>query len=128
MSEAVTTNTARGKIAQAHYEGKTIPQIIEAGWGEGGVDENGSVITPSPTLTVVPEEFTRTPVVERSVDLSAVYVSFTLVLDGSQGHDGRELSSCGLYDEEGDLVAVINFSIKDIEEDTLIELIWKEEF
>ena len=130
-TNVVTTHKAREKFAKSHYDGNSIPKITHVGWGAGGTDAEGKVLEPSPSLEEVPTEFAKNEIVEREYpyDGNNLLVFFlTELAASSEDVVGEDLSSCGLYDESGDLIAVRNFSDKGLDSDTVIQIEWIEEF
>lgn len=132
MAENITTtHKSREKFAEAHAHGNPVPAITEVGWGDGGVDVNGDVIMPTDDMSEVPGEFLRNEVknVEQPYENDELRVWLLTRLDADEDNVvGEELSSCGLYDDAGDLIAIRNFSVKGMDEDTVIEIEWVEEF
>lgn len=130
----VTTIKAREKFAKAHAEGLPVPKITHAGWGTGGVDSNGIVIPPKASQTSVAGEFLKKPIESVSYPNKDkgdyTLVKFTMTISPTdEGALGKEVSSCGLYDEAGDLIAIKNFGKKKIDADTTdIEISWEETF
>lgn len=131
---SVTTIKAREKFAKAHAEGKAVPKITHVGWGTGGVDSNGNVIAPSPSQTKVAGEFIKKPIDSVSYPNASngdyTVVRFVATLSPTDSNAlGKAVSSVGLYDQEGDLIAIKNFGSKLIDEDsTDIEIVWDETF
>jgi len=126
-----TTYKSREKFARAHAHGDPVPAITEVGWGDGGVDINGDVIKPSADMESVPGEFKRNAIqnTEQPYQNDDLRVWLLTRLDANADNViGEEVSSCGLYDDAGDLIAIRNFSVKGMDEDTVIEIEWIEEF
>lgn len=133
MANSITTLKAREKFAKAHAEGITVPKITSVGWGEGGADTEGNVIAPTNRQTEVDGQFLVNDIKEVSYPLEGegnyLTVRFKATINYSEsGALDKRISTCGLYDEEGDLIAIKNFSPKSLDEDTRIEIEWDEEF
>lgn len=127
LQHEVTTLKAREKFAIAHAMGGTFPKITEVGWGDGGADSEGNLIFPTDSATIVPGEFVRKPI--DGVTTNGLKTTFVLTLLGTDTNAvGKNLSACGLYDSEGDLIAVACFSIKNINANSRIEIEWTETF
>lgn len=126
MSNSITTFNARVKFAKAHAGDITLPKVTQIAWGDGGVDINGNLIVLSSTLTQVPGEFLVKNVDQISFP-SETTVRFRGVLTTTEGN-GKDISSCGLYDSEGTLIAVKVFKPKAKDNETTIEIDWDEEF
>ena len=131
---SITTIKAREKFAKAHAEGLPVPKVTQVGWGTGGVDVNSIVIPPKNTQTIVEGEFLRKPITSVTYpnkdkgDYKSIKYTMT-ISPNDEGALGKEVSSCGLYDETGDLIAVKNFGKKLIDADTTdIEVSWIETF
>lgn len=123
----LTTRIAREKFARAHALGVPVPKITHVGWGDGGVDVDGNLVLPADTVSEVPGEFIRKPIDTATHD--GLTATFLLTLLGTDTNAvGKALSSCGLYDEDGDLLAVACFSVKTVNENSRIEIKWNEVF
>lgn len=126
---SITTDKARKKLAKAHVDGTSIPKIIQAGWGTGGVDEEGNVLSPQTTLTKVPKELLRNNIKSSALSESGLGAIFLAeLLPNEEGVINQKISSVGLYDEEGDLVLVKNFTQKQMDADSKISIECTEEF
>lgn len=122
----VTTNIARAKFARAHKGDITLPTIAQIAFGDGGHDLGGEPIPPTGNETQVPGEFLRKP-----IDDTDLPISTTLRILGSLDFNegvGKHVSAVGLYDSDGDLVALKTFSPKIKDADTRIEVQWDEKF
>lgn len=129
MSFSVTTKKARQLFAKAHLDGSTIPKIKLIGWGDGGVDAQGSILMPSEDLTQVPGEFRKTEVITSTLPTEdGMQVRFKAELFCDETIVGKKLSSCGIYDENENLIAIKNFTIKTLDEDTKFTVEWDEQF
>ena len=131
MANQITTNLGKEKIAKAHYDGSVVPKIVQVGWGNAGVDGGGNVIQPSPTQTIVPGEFIRKDVdsVVHPVELDPTKTKFVISLEASEpGVLGEAVSSCGLYDQAGTLVALRNFAAIVMEPERKIDINWLTEY
>jgi phage-related tail fiber protein len=126
---SITTNKARQKLARAHYSGSTVPKITMAGWGTGGVDINGDVIKPSSAAAQVAGEIIKNKIKTSTLSQDGLSVVFTAeLMPGETGVLNQKISTVGLYDEEGDLVLVKNFTPKQMDADSKITIECTEEF
>lgn len=126
-ANTVTTIRAREKFTQAHGDGTPVPKIKQVGWGTGGHDPvTRLAIFPNDSSAIVPGEFIRKDIAERSYPTS-VTVRVLGVLESAEGI-GKDVSACGLYDAAGELVALKTFTPKGVDEDTRLEIEWDEEF
>lgn len=127
MANSVTTNAARVKFAKAHGEAAAVPKITQVGWGNGGHNTSTRVPTqPAGNLTVTPGEFLKKNIDGFSYPVTTT-TRFTVSLTKTEGN-GQDVSSCGLYDSAGTLIAVKNFAPKIKDDETEIIITWDEEF
>ena len=110
MAKVTVPNVSRAKMAAARSGERTLPPIKMIAFGDGGVDENGAVQTPSPTMTKLNHELLRKPVesVEKVGQLGYKY-GYTIP---ESGLDGKSVSEVALIDEEGDLASIEMFKPK----------------
>lgn len=104
---SMITVTGRRKMAQARAGVTTLPKIVGIALGNGGVDTEGNVLAPGETLNnelLRREADSITPVSETSYRFSLCLSKDELA--------GEAISEMALYDEDGDIVAVKNFSVK----------------
>lgn len=104
---SMITVTGRRKMAQARAGVATLPKIVGIALGNGGVDTEGNVLAPGETLNnelLRREADSITPVSETSYRFSLCLSKDELA--------GEAISEMALYDEDGDIVAVKNFSVK----------------
>ena len=110
MAKVTVPNVSRAKMAAARSGERTLRPIKMIAFGDGGVDENGAVQTPSPTMTKLNHELLRKPVesVEKVGQLGYKY-GYTIP---EGGLDGKSVSEVALIDEEGDLASIEMFKPK----------------
>ena len=110
MAKVTVPNVSRAKMAAARSGERTLPPIKMIAFGDGGVDENGAVQTPSQTMTKLNHELLRKPVesVEKVGQLGYKY-GYTIP---EGGLDGKSVSEVALIDEEGDLASIEMFKPK----------------
>ncbi len=121
-----TTKVGRAKFAAAHQTG-ILPPITHLVFGNGGHDPaTGEPVEFDDNLTTVPGQFeTLRPV--SSVTANGMICTIVGRLD--YDHEvGQIVSTCGLIDADGDLVAYKNFSPKAKDADTRFEVQWTEQF
>ena len=116
MSKAVVTITARSKMMRARAGDISLPKICGMAFGDGGVDSNGVVIDPEIDQNILKSERYRKNIDGYNIlnDTSCRY-SCTLQLNELSG---CKISEIALYDEDGDLVAIKNFSVKEKDNDS----------
>lgn len=117
--------TRREKSAKASAGIQALPAIAKVGWGDGGHNPStGEVIEPTSDSLQAYGQF-----IEKSVDLLTVDLNKVLVevsLAATEGN-GRNVSSCALFDAAGDLIVVANFPPKGKDEQTILEIEFTEE-
>lgn len=110
MADAVVTLTARKKMVKARAGVIDLPPIVGMAFGTGGVDEAGNPVAPS-----VADEGLKHEVFRKVVD------SFTFTDDTTcrylctlTANECVEeyISELGLYDSEGDIIAIKTFKSK----------------
>lgn len=127
MTNTITTIKAREKFAKAHGGIAPLPAITHVGWGTGGHNpETRQPIPPTADSNSIPGEVHR-----KEINGSEFPVSTTLriFVDLKFTESGdNEISCCGLYDSEGDLIAWKTFKPKAMDEETTLEIDWDEQF
>ena len=109
-NNVVITRAGRQKLCRARAGAATLPKVVGMAFGDGGVDINGNVITPSETATGLANELYRKAIDGYEfVDIATC--RYTCQLTESE-LAGEEISEIGLYDQDGDIVALKNFSRK----------------
>lgn len=127
MANSVTTLKARQKIAKAHADGSAVPRISQVGWGTGGVDINNAIIMPTADQTIVSGQIFKNNILSYTYNSLTATISFHCQLSSEDvGVLGQEISSFGLYDTDGDLVAIKNFGSKSMGQDVVISVDWNE--
>lgn len=111
----VITVAGRKKICQARAGAITLPTIEGMAFGSGGVDSSGTVIAPSETQTALTNELYRKKVDGYTFPEETV-ARYTCTLTASE-LAGKEISEIGLYDTDGDIVAIKTFSRKGKDDD-----------
>ncbi len=121
-----TTKVGRAKFAAAHQTG-ILPRITHLAFGNGGHDPaTGEPVEFDDNRTTVPGQFeTLRPI--SSVTANGMICTIVGRLD--YAHEvGQIVSTCGLIDADGNLVAYKNFSPKAKDADTRFEVQWTEQF
>ena len=110
MAKITVPNVAREKMADARAGKKVLPAITMIAFGDGGVNSDGEVLTPLPTMTALNHEILRKPVdsIEKVGQLGYRY-SYTIP---EGGLDGKSVSEVALIDAEGDLASIEAFRPK----------------
>lgn len=115
MAKAIITQTARMKMMKARAGAISLPKIVGMAFGTGGVNASGTVLTPEISQDSLNAEQMRKELdgYEFLGDTSCRY-SCTLAASELAG---KNISEIALYDAEGDLVAIKNFSAKGKDDD-----------
>ena len=112
---ALITKKARVKLVKARAGAINLPKIVGMAFGNGGVDETGSVIAPSENQEGLANELFRKEIDGYSFPEDTV-CRYQCTLTESE-LAGEEISEIGLYDEEGDIICVKTFMRKGKDED-----------
>lgn len=121
----ITTKIGRGKFAKAHETG-ILPRITHLAFGNGGHDAQGNPIPVDDNRATVPGQF---PTLRPISSVSANGTVCTIIGRLDYAHEvGQIVSTCGLIDADGSLVAYKNFSPKAKDADTRFEVQWIEQF
>lgn len=111
----VITKSARMKLVKARAGAITLPKIVGMAFGNGGVSTDGTVIKPSDAQTTLANELYR-KVVDKYSFPDDTTCRYECTLTESE-LAGEEISEIGLYDEEGDIVCIKNFTRKGKDDD-----------
>ncbi len=110
MADAVVTLKARKKMVQARAGAIALPPIVGMVFGTGGVDASGVPVVPSGNDDSLKQEIFRKEVDSYTFtdDTTCRYLC-TLAVNECANED---ISEIGLYDSDGDLIAVKTFKVK----------------
>lgn len=107
MADAVVTLIARKKMVKARAGVIGLPPIVGMAFGTGGVDGAGDPVEPS-----VSDEGLKCEVYRKAVDnftfTDDTTCRYTCTLTANECVD-EEISELGLYDSEGDIIAIKTF-------------------
>lgn len=110
MADAVVTLKARKKMVQARAGAITLPPIVGMVFGTGGVDASGVPVVPSGNDDSLKQEIFRKEVDSYTfTDNTTCRYLCTLAVNECANED---ISEIGLYDSDGDLIAVKTFKAK----------------
>ena len=109
------TKIAREKLVKARAGDIEMAKVVGMAFGDGGVDEEGTVIPPAENQTTLRHEIFRKPCSGHTftTDTTCRY-ECTLALNECVG---KEISEIALYDEDGDLVGIKTFTRKGKDDD-----------
>ncbi len=111
----VITRNARMKLAKARAGAITLPRVVGMAFGNGGVNADGTVIEPPDSQTALVGELLRKPVDGYSFPEDCICRYECTLLENELA--GAEISEIGLYDEDGDIVCIKNFTRKGKDDD-----------
>lgn len=111
----VITKNARMKLVKARAGAIALPRVVGMAFGNGGVNSDGTVIEPSDTQTALVGELIRKPVDGYSFPEDCICRYKCTLLENELA--GEEISEIGLYDEDGDIVCIKNFTRKGKDDD-----------
>ncbi len=103
----IITKKARKNMVQARAGAITLPKIVGMAFGDGGVDGLGNVMKPLETLV--------SELLRKEIDgfdfIEDTTCRYQCTLSESE-LAGKYISELGLYDENGDMVCIKNFTAK----------------
>lgn len=106
----IITKKARKNMVQARAGTITLPKIVGMAFGDGGVDSLGNVMKPLETQDTLVSELLR-----KEVDgfdfIDDTTCRYQCTLSESE-LAGKYISELGLYDENGDIICIKNFTAK----------------
>lgn len=111
----VITVAGRQKLVRARAGAITLPAIVGMAFGDGGVDGNGNVITPSANQSALNNQLLRKPV-DGYTFPTTTSCRYTCTLTESE-LAGKAISELGLYDSAGDIVCIKNMTPKGKDDD-----------
>ena len=110
MADAVVTLIARKKMVKARAGVAGLPPIVGMAFGSGGVDSDGNPVVP-----VVSDEGLKNEVFRKAVDsytfLDDTTCRYFCTLAANECVD-EEINELGLYDADGDVIAIKTFRSK----------------
>jgi len=111
----VITQAGRQKIVRARAGAATLPAVAGMAFGDGGVDGQGHVITPSSSQTALSHQLLR-KAIDSYTFPTTTSCRYVCTLTESE-LAGESISEIGLYDTEGDIIALKNFTAKGKDDD-----------
>lgn len=110
MADAVVTLAARKKMVRARAGEINLPPIAGMAFGTGGVDASGTPIIPSVSDMGLKNEIFR-KAVDSHTFTDDTTCRYLCTLSVSECAD-ENISEIGLYDTEGDIIAIKTFKSK----------------
>lgn len=111
----IITKAARMKLVQARAGAIQLPKIVGMAFGNGGVEADGTVIEPPDGQNALANELYRKQIDKYSFPEDTVCRYECTLLENELA--GEEISEIGLYDEEGDIICIKNFTRKGKDDD-----------
>lgn len=111
----IITKKSREKLVRARAGAIQLPKIVGMAFGNGGVDEAGTVIPPTESQSELTNELYR-----KEIDCYSFPEDTTCRYECTLSESelaGEEISEIGLYDAEGDIVCIKTFMRKGKDDD-----------
>ena len=111
----IITKKAREKLVKARAGAIVLPAVVGMVFGDGGIDFEGKVVSPTESQEALTHEIFRKEIDGYSFpeDTTCRYVCTLSDTELA----GESLSEVGLYDTEGDIVCIKTFLAKGKDED-----------
>lgn len=119
MANSIVTLKARNKMLRARAGEIVLPKIAGFAFGSGGVDETGEVLIPADDQENLNNELYRKKIDGYEM-ISETKCRYKCTL-ANEELAGANISEIGLYDEDGDLIAIKNFKSKGKDDDIEME-------
>lgn len=110
MAGTTVTTKAKKKMLQARAGIAALPKITGMAFGTGGVNESGAIIPHSAEQNLLHKEVLRKAIDGYEV-VSDTKIRYSCTLAENE-LAGVYISECGLYDADGDMVAMKSFMKK----------------
>lgn len=111
----VITKKGKEKLVKARAGALTLPKITGMAFGSGGVNESGTVISPTESQAKLTKELYRKEIDTYSFPNDTT-CRYECTLTESE-LAGAEISEIGLYDADGDIVCIKTFTRKGKDDD-----------
>lgn len=115
MAQGVITVKGREKLCKAHAGEIPLPVIAKMAFGNGGVGENGAIISATGEETALKNELLQKEIEEYSFPMSTT-CRYSVRLDKLELAN-ETISEQGLIDTDGDLIAYKTFLPKGKDDD-----------
>lgn len=106
----IITQKARKKMVRARAGAQALPKIVGMAFGDGGVNSSGTVIAPAENQSALNHQLLRKPIDRYSFTTDTV-CRYECTLATTE-LAGKYISEIGLYDADGDIVCIKNFTRK----------------
>lgn len=106
----VITKKARENMVKARAGFQTLPKIVGMAFGSGGVSDDGNVVVPNENQEVLNHELYRKNIDSYSFPSDTTCRYVCTLEEGEM--TGEDISEIGLYDENGDIMCIKNFTKK----------------
>ncbi len=111
MGMVITTVAAKKKILLARAGIQALPKISQMAFGDGGISVEGEVLEPAETQENLKHEILRKDIDGYEI-ISDTEIQYQCTLAENE-LNGSRLSEIALIDEEGEVLAIKNFSVKE---------------
>lgn len=111
----IVTKNARMKLVRARAGAQKLATVVGMAFGNGGVDSSGKVIAPTENQSTLRSELYRKKLDGYSFPADTT-CRYECTLNESE-LAGKEISEIGLYDSDGDIVAIKTFTKKGKDDD-----------
>lgn len=110
MAGTTVTTRAKKKMLQARAGVRALPKIVGMAFGDGGVNSSNVVIPHSADSNTLHHEVYR-KTIDGFSEISDTKIRYTCTLGVSE-LSGVDISEIGLYDADGDMIAMKAFTKK----------------
>lgn len=117
MAQGVITTIGRIKLCKAHAGDRNLPKVTHMAFGDGGINEEGTVIETTGQETGLISELLKKEIDMHSYPEEAGTTCRYSVRLGKNELAHKNISEQGLFDEEGDLIAYKTFLSKGKDDD-----------
>lgn len=111
----VLTKASRQKMAHARAGAIALPKIVGMAFGNGGVDADGNIRPPKDGQETLANELYRKPIDGYSFPSDTICRYECTLTEKELANE--EISEVGLYDEDGDILAIKTFKRKGKDDD-----------
>lgn len=115
MAGTTVTTKAKKKMLEARAGIAALPKIVGMAFGTGGTNDSGVVVPHSADQNTLHKEVLRKAVDGYEV-ISDTKIRYSCTLAANE-LAGTYISECGLYDADGDIVAMKSFMKKGKDDD-----------
>ncbi len=111
MGVTITTIAAKKKILLARAGIQVLPKISQMAFGDGGINVEGEILEPTESQEHLKHEIFRKDIDGYKI-ISDTEIQYQCTLVENE-LNGSRISEIALIDEEGEVLAIKNFSVKE---------------